>query len=106
RLSYIVVSGQSVPVPRAVARVHQLALPTAVLVASLERGSPGALAGLRDGDLIVGFDDQPVGGVDDLHRLLTDERIGVSTTIAIVRGVELRRAAIVPAGMRKERRAR
>jgi len=27
-------------------------------------------------DVIVGFDNQPVTGIDDLHRLLTEERVG------------------------------
>jgi S1-C subfamily serine protease len=40
---------------------------------------------VQPGDIIVAFDAQPVHGIDDLHRLLTGERIGAATTIAVVR---------------------
>ena len=51
----------------------------------LERGGPAARAGVESGDLIVAYDGQPVGGIDDLHRLLTAERIGRPATIAVLR---------------------
>jgi len=72
RRSYIGVGGQNVPVPRRVVVAHRLATASAVLVVSIERGSPGERSGVREGDLIVAFDGRPLGGVDDLHRLLTD----------------------------------
>jgi S1-C subfamily serine protease len=54
-------------------------------VESLEAGGPAERAGLEAGDLIVAYDGAPVGGIDDLHRLLTAERIGTSTTVAVLR---------------------
>ena len=101
RRSYIGVGGQNVPVPRRLVVAHRLHTPSAVLVVSLEPRSPGEHAGVREGDLIVAFDDHPVGGVDDLHRLLTDERIGAPAPLTVVRGVELRALTIVPAESRK-----
>jgi S1-C subfamily serine protease len=97
RRSYIGVGGQNVPVPRRLVVAHRLAAASAVLVVSLDSGSPADGAGLRDGDLIVSLDDRPIGGVDDLHRLLTDERIGVPAALTVIRGVELRALRIVPA---------
>jgi S1-C subfamily serine protease len=38
--------------------------------------------------LIVSFDDQPVNGIDDLHRLLTAERIGTASRLTVVRGTQ------------------
>src|SRR5207245_6483216 len=60
RRSYIGVAGQNVPVPRALARAHQLAVSSGVFVASVEAGSPAATAGVRDGDIILSFAEQPV----------------------------------------------
>ena len=101
RRSYIGVAGQNVPVPRRLVVAHRLPAPSAVLVASIEADSPGERAGLRDGDLIVAFDDRAVSGVDELHRLLTDERIAAPARLTILRGVELRTLTIVPAESRK-----
>ena len=50
--------------------------------------APARAAGVRDGDIIVTLDDQPVTSLDDLHRLLTEERIGTTVTIGLLRGVD------------------
>ena len=86
RRSYLGVAGQNVPLHRRVVRFHDLSLESAVFVVSVEPDSPGARAGVRDGDLIVGFDGKPIAGIDDLHRLLTEEQADRETTLEVVRG--------------------
>ena len=68
RRSYIGMAGQNVPIPRAVARANQLAVSSGVFVISVERDSPAAAAGLRDGDVVLAFAGEAVAGLDDLHR--------------------------------------
>jgi S1-C subfamily serine protease len=97
RRSYIGVAGQNVPIPRAVARANQLAISSAVLVASVEPNSPAAGAGLREGDLILGFAGQPITGIDDLHRRLTDDHIGVAVPLMVLRANERRYFTVIPA---------
>ena len=46
-------------------------------VASIEPDSPARAAGLLTGDIVVAFDGKPIDGIDDLHRRLTADRIGV-----------------------------
>jgi S1-C subfamily serine protease len=85
RRSYIGVSAQTVPIHRRVVRFYSLARETGVVVVGVEDGSPARTAGLREGDVIVALDDQPVAGVDDLHRLLTDAQVGARCTLTIIR---------------------
>ena len=88
RRARIGVGGQNVSLPRLAVRAHRLIQPSGVLITTIEPGSPAARAGLQPGDIIVAFDGQPVHGIDDLHRLLTGERIGAATTVAAVRKAE------------------
>ena len=67
-----------------------------VLVVSLDQGSPAQRAGVGAGDVIVGYGDQPVAGIDDLHRLLTDEQVGVRVSLTVIRRTEKLRLEITP----------
>jgi S1-C subfamily serine protease len=95
RRSVIGVGGQNVRIPRTAAT--RAVASSGVLILSLEPESPAARAGLRTGDIIVGFGEHPVTGLDDLHRLLTDDRIGQPVPLTILRGHEPRRVTVVPA---------
>jgi S1-C subfamily serine protease len=96
RRSFIGVAGQTVPIPRAIARANRLAASSAVFVTAVESNSPAARAGLCDGDVIVACGGEAVTGVDELHRLLTEERIGASTELFVLRGGAGRRLTLVP----------
>jgi S1-C subfamily serine protease len=96
RRSYIGVGGQNIPLHRRMVRAHNLLAATGILVVSVEAHSPAERAGLADGDVIVAFDDQPVSGIDDLHRLLTEEKVGVSSRLTIIRRAEKLAVHIVP----------
>ena len=99
RRSFIGVAGQNVPLIRKVARYHHLKLDTGVLVAGLEAESPAARAGLQEGDVVIALDAAPTPRVDALHKLLTADRIGERAIVTFLRGVELRRHAIIPLEM-------
>jgi S1-C subfamily serine protease len=97
RRSYVGVAGQVVPIPRVLARANQLAVSSGVLVASVEPGSPATAAGVRDGDVILAFAGEPVTGIDDLHRLLTEDRIGQPVPLTILRAGARRQLTVIPA---------
>jgi len=94
RRAFLGIGGQTVPLHRRVVRHFELPSESGVLVTKVEKGSPAATAGLRDGDIIVGFAAAPVASVDDLHRMLTQERVGAPLPIAFVRGRERREATV------------
>ena len=88
RRGYLGIAGQDVPLVRRLIRFHQLPVESGVLVVSVEPRSPAARADMRDGDIIIAFRDQPVAHVDDLHRFLTQDRIGERAPIRILRGTQ------------------
>jgi S1-C subfamily serine protease len=78
-------AGQNIVLPRRMVRHHGLERDGAVQAASIERGGPASRAGLEQGDIIVGFAGQPVAGFDDLHRLLTEEKLGGRVPVTVLR---------------------
>ena len=96
RRSYIGVSAQTVPIHRRVVRFYDLPKETGVVVLSEEEKSPARLAGVREGDVIIALDGHPVAGVDDLHRVLTDVRVGVGCSLTILRHTDKLELKIVP----------
>jgi S1-C subfamily serine protease len=96
RRSYIGLGGQNVPLLRRIVRFYHLLAESGILVVSIEENSPAQRAGLSEGDIIVGFDGQPTVGIDDLHRMLTEEKVGVKTMLTIIRQTEKLNLTIVP----------
>jgi S1-C subfamily serine protease len=101
RRSYIGVEAQTVPLLRRVVRFYDLPKESGVIVISVENGSPGQKAGLREGDVIVAMDGKPIAGVDDLHRLLTDARVGSVSALTVLRHTEKLEMKLVPEEMRE-----
>lgn len=93
---FIGLAGQNIPLPRKVVRFHRLPVDTGVQVISVEPEGPASVAGLRDGDIVVGFGDNPVGSIDDLHRVLTEASIGVRNTLTVLRGTEKLHISVTP----------
>jgi S1-C subfamily serine protease len=96
RRSYIGVSAQTAPIHRRVVRFYDLPKETGALVLSVEANSPAERAGLREGDIIVALEAQPVAGVDDLQRLLSEVRAGASSRLRALRWTEKLELEIAP----------
>ncbi len=84
RRAYLGVAAIRRPLDRRLAYHHGLGA-AAVEVSSVEAGSPAARAGLRDGDLIVRFGDAPIGGIDELHRVLRGAAAGEPVRLEVLR---------------------
>ena len=83
RRAFIGIAGGPRPVPPRLA--SELGRRNAVEVVEVVDGSPAAHAGLRPEDLIVALDGTPVSSAGDLQRLMTEERIGETLTVTVVR---------------------
>jgi S1-C subfamily serine protease len=90
------IAGEIIRLPRRM--MHQLALSHegAVRVAGLQSDGPAVQAGLRDGDVILALDDQPVAAIDDLYRLLSADRIDVPCRIEYLRDGRRMSIDVVP----------
>jgi len=97
RRSYMGVAGQNTPLARQIVRFHGLPVSSGILVATIEPDSPAAKSLLREGDVIVALDGHDVSGIDQLHRLLTEERIGKATAITVIRRTEKLDISVTPA---------
>ncbi len=96
RRSQIGVRGQDVPLVARLSRFHDISEAKAVLVVEVVKDSPAARAGIHEGDFLIGFSGEAVRGIDDLHRLLTEERIGRRAEVELLRGTERKSIPIVP----------
>ncbi len=97
RRAVIGVAGQDVPLHRRVIRFYGLPVETGVLVVDVEKESPGAKAGLRPGDVIIGFNEAPVPSIAALHKLLLGKEIGIESVLTVIRHTEKLRVPITPA---------
>jgi serine protease Do len=94
RRAWIGIAGGARPLPPRIAAL--VGRDNAVEVVEVTGDSPAARAGLRAEDLIVAIDDVPVRGVDDLQRLLGEERIGADVKLSVVREGEPREVNVRP----------
>ena len=85
RRCYIGVAGQNVPLSRRVVRFHELPRETGVRIQSTAPDGAARAAGLVSGDIIVAADGIPVADIDELHRLMTEERVGKPVPFTVLR---------------------
>jgi S1-C subfamily serine protease len=94
RRAWIGIAGGTRPLPPALAAA--LGRARGLEVVEVIADSPADRAGVRPEDLVVGVGDEPVGGVNDLQRLLTAETIDRPVELEVYRSGSQRRLALVP----------
>jgi S1-C subfamily serine protease len=96
RRSWIGLAGQNVPIHPRVVRFHKLPVKEGVLIVGVEPGSPAKAAGLREGDVIVSFQENEISQIDHLHRHLVAGAIGVPTRVTVIRHTEKLELTVIP----------
>ena len=98
--AYLGVAGMNAPLPLRMVRFYRLAKSTAVMISSVEPGSPAEKAGLQPRDIIVAYGQHPVGSVDDLHKLLSEEQVGAAAELTVIRGTDRLALSVMPSHSR------
>jgi len=96
RRSRLGIAGQTVPIDTRLRRFHKLTQTGGVLVLEVPEDGPAASAGIQRGDVAVALDGVSVTGVEDLHRMMTAERAGVTLPLTVLRRTELIEVPVVP----------
>jgi len=96
RRAYLGIVGQTRPIDRLVARRHALSVSQAVEIISVEPRGPAAIAGLREGDLIVALNERAVRTVDDMHRMLIGWPFGDALKVGVIRADRRSDVSMVP----------
>ncbi|GAB1540243.1 HhoA/HhoB/HtrA family serine endopeptidase [Scytonema sp. NUACC21] len=68
-----------------------------VLLVDIVPRSPAAAAGLRQGDVIQGINNQPVTKIEDVQKIVENSKIGVPIQIQVQRGGQTTQIAVRPA---------
>jgi S1-C subfamily serine protease len=96
RRAYIGIAAQQFTLSRRRRHAAGLTQETAVMIATVEPGSPAARAGLAAGDIILALDGTAVTGADDLIRSLAGDKIGRSVEIEALRNGGRHVVSLVP----------
>jgi S1-C subfamily serine protease len=86
RRGHLGLGGQNLRLSRRAARLLGLPGGTALRAILVERGGPAEAAGIREGDVLLAFDGEPIDGMDALRRRLVEDSIGVAHRVTVLRG--------------------
>jgi S1-C subfamily serine protease len=93
---YLGMHGRDIPIARAIARFLGLTQETGVEVIGLEKDGPAAQAGMSEGDIIISLGDQPITGLDDLQKRLSEIPVGIPSDVVLLRNNRLLSRFVVP----------
>lgn len=90
------IMAEHVVLPQRVRVALKLTQASAIGIRSVQANGPAHRAGMQEGDILIGLDDQPVAGIDDIARILDAGRIGREIPAEVLRAFQRRKLKIVP----------
>jgi S1-C subfamily serine protease len=86
RRGCIGIAGQDFNPEERTARTTDLPAEKGIFVIAVEASGSAEKAGVEKGDLITSFDGKKIEGIDSLHKMLTEEKIGARSQMEVARG--------------------
>jgi S1-C subfamily serine protease len=96
RRSYLGIVGQKRQLDRRLVRFFRLQHDYAVEIISLDSKGPAARAGLKQNDILVAINGEPVTSIDDIYKILTEWPIGQPLAVTVIRLKESKDFEVFP----------
>jgi len=94
--AYLGIGGQLVNLSERMIAANRLERKTGVYVFEIMADQPVYNNEIRNGDIIVSFDDHSIGSVDDLHQQLNEKKIGQDAALGVLRNGRKTILKVVP----------
>jgi S1-C subfamily serine protease len=86
RRGFLGIGAQAVPIPASLAASAGTTQESGLVIVSIESGGPAETSGVLLGDIILSITDRPVGSVEELQDVLSDDLVGQPATLSLIRG--------------------
>jgi len=97
RRGFIGIAGQTINLSKRIVTYNKLSKTSGVYIIEINNFQGLGNSQLKPGDIIVGFDGNSVGTIDDLHKLLDERSIGRTADMTILRGGRKTSVTVTPA---------
>lgn len=98
--AYMGIAGQLVNLTDRMIAANKLEKRTGVYVYEIVPDQPVYNKEMRTGDIIVAYDEKPIGSVDELHKQLNEEAIGRRVKLDVLRGGRKLTINVIPAELK------
>jgi S1-C subfamily serine protease len=86
RRGFLGIGAQAVPIPASLASAAGANQETGLVIVSIESGAPAEQSGVLIGDIILTINDRSVGSVEELQDVLSDDLVGQTVNLNLIRG--------------------
>ncbi|MDX2249121.1 MAG: trypsin-like peptidase domain-containing protein [Bacteroidia bacterium] len=100
RRAWLGISGQTIRLPERTGNLLGLTGRGGILIRGIEPDGPANASALREGDVIIGYDDREISSIDTLHKCLDESAIGKKAILTIIRDSRKVTEAVVPGEMK------
>jgi len=86
RRGFLGIGAQAVPIPASLASAAGTSQESGLVIVSIESGGPAETSGVLIGDIILSINDRAVGSVEELQDVLSDDLVGQTANLNLIRG--------------------